>query len=773
VVGSSCAIHTYTALLRQKKRSEDFVTACASAIHHIFSPLTLAGITTTAGGLSLLTFKIHPLRHFGVSLACGTLIAVSLALIIIPCLVRLAWNTGLVKTYEATSISSNTKKTTKGDFITKALRKAGELSVTYPKTILLSAFVLLIIGVYLMNHIEMGFDYVSQLPKGHTVRLDAENLDKAFGGVRQFEVMIEAKKDHGAVEPSFLKKLTEFETKALKIPRVTNSLSLVNMVAQVHHALNPRLPLGSLPDSADQIAQYLMLLSMSGETKKTLSNFLTSDEKKVKLILNVNASDTRQAQPLYEELRKLGESVFGKDATVSFGGQLVFSIAFLDYLVWGKIQNILLSLLLVILIVTIRYRSMARGLLSASTLVFGVVMTFAMMSLTGIRLDFVSAIITSIAMGMGIDFNIYFLDNLTRQVKHHPDLKLAVLEALRDSGRPILFNGIANMVGFGILLISKFSSISMFAELICFNMGVLMLGTFLLMPALAIVFKPQFLCTEKELKEAMNLNRKLSRFLSVAAGSVAVAALCVGIYVIEARADAESAKSILQKALRSSHPKHEESIYQMKLIGRDGNESVRKMRVWFKSNEKDEIKLLIKFEEPANIRGTGFLTIAENGKPPEQWLYLPSLKKSRKIVGGGADESFLGSDFSMADISSTSQEDDSIITLKPEQKIDGVTVQVIEVTPKPGKESLYSKKVFYIQKEGSMTKKAEFYNKAGQIEKVMTAHGIKKHPSGQWLADSLEMKNLLTEHRTVIEFIERDVTKVPADSVFTKGRLEK
>lgn len=239
-------------------------------------------------------------------------------------------------------------------------------------------------------------------------------------------------------------------------------------------------------------------------------------------------------------------------------------------------------------------------------------------------------------------------------------------------------------------------------------------------------------------------------------------------------APAPTADEILKKAMHSSHPQNEEAVYKMRLISADNSETSRTMKVWFKSDDKDQIKLLIKFEEPANIRGTGFLTISENGKTPEQWLYLPSLKKSRRIVGGGSNESFLGSDFSVSDVSATSDANDSQSKLVGEKPCDGTTCYVVEVSPKAGKEKdqPYSKKVFYIQKDGFMTRKAEFYNTSKELEKVMTVSGIKKEGS-QWLADSIEMKNVISNHRTIIEYSKRDTSKAPADHIFSKSNLEK
>ena len=86
--------------------------------------------------------------------------------------------------------------------------------------------------------------------------------------------------------------------------------------------------------------------------------------------------------------------------------------------------------------------------------------------------------------------------------------------------------------------------------------------------------------------------------------------------------------------------------------GAGGSVMLRKMKVVYKRGGPESAKLLIKFLEPADIRGTGLLSVLEKDKPADQWIYLPALKKTRRIKGGNDSESFLGSDFTVGDLTS-------------------------------------------------------------------------------------------------------------------------
>jgi hypothetical protein len=243
-------------------------------------------------------------------------------------------------------------------------------------------------------------------------------------------------------------------------------------------------------------------------------------------------------------------------------------------------------------------------------------------------------------------------------------------------------------------------------------------------------------------------------------------------------ADKLTVDEIIKKAVHSVYSGNEESTYTMKLAGPDGAEAPRKMKVAFRRTGDESGKLMIKFLEPADIRGTALLSIAEKDKNPDQWIYLPALKKVRRIKGGNENEAFLGSDFSVGDISGMDSDqkrykyevttDDKacgsfhcyVITGNPRGDVDAASLP-------------YSKKVLEVRKDSFLATHVELYNADGKLEKVLELKGVHNEGGKGWLADSMEMKNVLTNHSTVIEVSKRDTTKVPSESAFTQAALER
>jgi hypothetical protein len=170
--------------------------------------------------------------------------------------------------------------------------------------------------------------------------------------------------------------------------------------------------------------------------------------------------------------------------------------------------------------------------------------------------------------------------------------------------------------------------------------------------------------------------------------------------------------------------------------------------------------------------------VLEKDKPADQWIYLPALKKTRRIKGGNESESFLGSDFTVGDLTSVdndAQRFEYKVTSSAEA-CGSAQCYVLTGSPKSGVDAStlpYSKKVLHVRKDNFVTDKIEFYNPEGKMEKVLAFTAVHSAGANGWLADKMEMKNLLTGHSTLIEVSKRDTAKAPADSAFSQSALER
>jgi hypothetical protein len=187
----------------------------------------------------------------------------------------------------------------------------------------------------------------------------------------------------------------------------------------------------------------------------------------------------------------------------------------------------------------------------------------------------------------------------------------------------------------------------------------------------------------------------------------------------------------------------------------------------------EDKKTIMFFQEPADVKGTGFLTwdYNEDDKDDDRWLYLPAMKKNRRISGTSAKkEYFMGSDFTYDDMGNRDVDSDSHKLLR-EEKINGVDCWVIESTPKDGDEQ-YSKQIGWIRKDNFIAVKVEYFDKQGALMKVLEVDGVKKI-DGFWTATSMTMNNLQREHKTIISIESMEYNMPLDDNLFTVNSLEK
>ena len=217
---------------------------------------------------------------------------------------------------------------------------------------------------------------------------------------------------------------------------------------------------------------------------------------------------------------------------------------------------------------------------------------------------------------------------------------------------------------------------------------------------------------------------------------------------------------------------------QMVLIDKHQNTRVRSMRNYTKDFGPDTYKAIF-FLEPSDVRNTAFLTYDydDEAKDDDQWLYLPALKKSKRIASTDKSGSFMGSDFTYSDMTKRDIEDYTYKIIK-EQEIDGHGVWVIETTPKNDKvidETGYTKSYMFVRKDNYVVIRALHFLRDGGKHKYMEVKKLEKI-DGIWTSTEIEMKTVKGKqllHATVLKFNDVKYNQPLDESFFTVRRIEK
>lgn len=239
-----------------------------------------------------------------------------------------------------------------------------------------------------------------------------------------------------------------------------------------------------------------------------------------------------------------------------------------------------------------------------------------------------------------------------------------------------------------------------------------------------------------------------------------------------------SPKEVQQKSIDVTRVTGVESLSTLIIYGKSGEKRVRKTSIISKIYDNGELeKKLIRFLDPADVKGTGFLTYDYKDKDDEKWIYMPALRKTRRIVSSENAKSFMGSEFSYADMSLPTVEDFNYKFLS-EKQVHGELCYVLEIIPKDKRianENGFSQKISYISKKNFLLWKVEYYNLAGEKEKEMTITDAievdKKNHKFKY--KEMIMSNLKNGRKSVSKIEQIKFNNSIPDDTFTTRSLQK
>jgi outer membrane lipoprotein-sorting protein len=208
----------------------------------------------------------------------------------------------------------------------------------------------------------------------------------------------------------------------------------------------------------------------------------------------------------------------------------------------------------------------------------------------------------------------------------------------------------------------------------------------------------------------------------------------------------------------------------MILRNKHGQESKREIRYRALEVEGDGDKSLTIFDSPKDVKGTAFLNYTHKVGDDDQWLYLPALKRVKRISSRNKSGSFMGSEFAYEDISSQEVEKYTYKWLRDET-YNGMECFVVERYPVDKENSGYSRQVSWLDKKEYRTWKVEYYDRKDALLKTLTISGYEKYNDRFWRASQLDMVNPHTGKSTELQFLNYQFGVGLSEDDFNKNSL--
>jgi len=202
-----------------------------------------------------------------------------------------------------------------------------------------------------------------------------------------------------------------------------------------------------------------------------------------------------------------------------------------------------------------------------------------------------------------------------------------------------------------------------------------------------------------------------------------------------------------------------------------GNQRVREIKQFVKSVKSGEKKIMF-FLSPADVKNTSFMTWSydEKGKSDDQWIYLPALKKVKRISSDSKGDYFMGSDFTYDDLGDRHPMDDTHTILR-EEVVNGEETIVIESVPKD-EEYMYSRTVTWVIKDTWIGLKKEFYDEDDELLKILTVEGQKSF-GDVIILTKVKMNNVQRNQFTIMEFSDVQIDTGIPNNKFTERMMKR
>ena len=481
-IANSDGVHVISKFFKELRLKKDSRKALASTMDSLLIPIFLTTITTIAAFATMTVSPIEPLFGYGIIIGAGIAWAWFLSSLLLPAVISL-------KKWDNNSIAIRRRS-----IFENIIKKLGKVVLTHPKYVFTVGVAFVIIGCTGLSKIIVDVNMVNFFEPGTEIRDSMDFLDEKMAGTVDIRVRAEGDMKN----PEILSSMRKLQNIMEEDEKVSTSFSIANVVEQMHRTVMDDDPSYEvIPDDQDKVNNLFTMYSMSGDP----DDFSSMVDHEYKIGLITAFSKVMSTIEIFDYVEKMNREVMSLEASgldLEFTGMIVILRDLVDMIVSSSILNIVFSLIIIGIIASIFFKRILWGLLAVVPLFSAVIINFGFMGYFGIELSHVTALLSSIIIGVGVDFSIHYISQFRRLSRTVESDKLS-REVIDDVGYPIILDAGSNM-GFGALLFSVFLPIQNIGGLMVFAMVSTSIGTLTVLAALSELLKHRLIEKEDALR---------------------------------------------------------------------------------------------------------------------------------------------------------------------------------------------------------------------------------------------------------------------------------
>ena len=464
-IANSDGVHVVSKFFKELRIKKDTKSAVASTMDSLLIPIFLTSITTIAAFGTLTLSPLEPLFGYGIIIGIGIAWAWLLSSFLLPSVITLkSWN------LKSNAIS-------KPSFFEKIINKLGKVVFTHPKYIFSIGAFFVLIGLTGLSKVIVDANMTNFFKPGTEIRDTMDFMDNKMTGTVDIRVRVEG----DMKDPKTLSSMRKLQKSMEKDEKVLTSFSIANVVEQMHRTVMDDDPdFEVVPDDRKKVNNLFTMYSMSGDPDdfSTLIDY----EYEVGLITAFSkVMTTKEIFAYVNEMNNQVKAIMNPNLSVDFTGMIVILRDLVIMVVRSSALSIIFSLIIIGIIASIFFKRILWGILAVVPLSSAVIINFGFMGYFGIELSHITALLSSVIIGVGVDFAIHYISQY-RRLSRTSDIKKLSRNVVDDVGYPIILDAASNM-GFGALLFSAFVPIQYIGGLMVFAMVSTSLGTLTVLAA--------------------------------------------------------------------------------------------------------------------------------------------------------------------------------------------------------------------------------------------------------------------------------------------------
>ena len=478
VTGLADGIHILSQFYDVYPRYGDKRTAILETMKELYSPVLYTSYTVMAGFGSLMLVNIPPVRIFGLFVAIGVFAAWILTVTFLPAFMMLLNEETLKRHWQ--------REVATGGLLVRVAGWLGRLGMARSWGVLLAGIVVLALAAYGMEQNRVNDDPVKWFKASSPIRQANRLMNQQFGGTYMAYLVAEADGLEAATRPEVLRYLDELQREIGQDPRVGKTTSLADILRWINRVLTGH---DELPRSQELAAQYLFLYLSSGGSPDTLDNFVDYGYQRLNIWLQLKTGDNQDMLEVMERVTRYVTAHPLPGVHVEMTGPTYVNVVWQQVMVSGMLGSFAGSVVTVLLIMAIEFRSLLWALIGVVPLLSTIFVSYGLLFFIGKEIDMPIAVCSSLALGIGVDFAIHFIFRFRERFRQERDLQKSLQWTFGEPAVGILRNALILCLGFAVMLAAPLGPYVTVGAFTAIDMLVGALATLLLLPALIVLLQ--------------------------------------------------------------------------------------------------------------------------------------------------------------------------------------------------------------------------------------------------------------------------------------------